>query len=155
MIKKTVYLSGPISGRSRLDVASRFRAAAVDVAHRLDERGERAQIVSPADMSGWGLSWITYMDLAKRILRSGEIDVIYMMAGWEDSEGAKIEHWIAEQEGIEILYEEAESAKHAQKLKDRSERPYDAMGDDQGRGYTGDEAYRRDFVEKYDDQEEE
>lgn len=43
---------------------------------------------------------------------------------------------------------------HADKLKTRSERPYDAMGDDQGRvGYTADEAYRKEFVESYDDQE--
>lgn len=106
MTKKTVYLSGPISGRSRLDVASRFRAAAVDIAHRLAERGESAQIVSPADMEGWGLSWETYMGIAETILRSGEIDVIYMMAGWEDSEGAVLEQAWARLENIEILYEE-------------------------------------------------
>lgn len=39
-------------------------------------------------------------------------------------------------------------------LKERAERPYDAMGDDWGRGYTADEAYRREFVEKYNDKEE-
>lgn len=106
MTKKTVYLSGPISGRSRLDVASRFRAAAVDVAHLLAERGESAQIVSPADMSSWGLSWDTYMEIAKTTLRSGEIDAIYMMDGWLGSRGAVREHTWASLEGIEILYEE-------------------------------------------------
>ena len=39
-------------------------------------------------------------------------------------------------------------------LKERAKRPYDAMGDDWGRSYTGDEAYRREFVYKYDDKEE-
>lgn len=107
MTKKTVYLSGPISGRSRLDVASRFRAAAVDVAHRLAESGESAQIVSPADMSSWGLSWEAYMEIAETILRSEEIDVIYMMAGWLASRGAVREHTWASLEGIEIIYEEA------------------------------------------------
>ena len=150
MTKKTVYLSGPISGRSRLDVASRFRAAAVDVAHLLAERGESAQIVNPADMSGWGLSWDTYMAIAETILRSGEIDAIYMMAGWQDSEGAVREQAWAILEKIEILFEVT-----PEKLKERRKRPYDALGDDQGRGgYTADEAYRREFVEKYNDQEE-
>lgn len=202
MTKKTVYLSGPISGRSRLDVASRFRAAAVDVAHLMADRGESAQIVNPADMSSWCLYWDTYMAIAETIICSGEIDVIYMMAGWQGSEGAKIEHRMAEEEGIEILYETGPQVpvepfdfcvkcerraieqtdyyangkiyasiskcanedkcgnavelykKHSEKLKERRKRPYDALGDDQGRGgYTADEAYRKEFVEKYYDQE--
>lgn len=208
MTKKTVYLSGPISGLDPIaartyftDAKLRLIAEAAKKSPRVDEQ---VNVVNPMDMAGWGLSWDTYMEIAETILRSGAIDEVYMLSGWQWSEGAKIEHRIAEEEGIAILYEDGPQVpmepfdfcckcerrviektnyyannkiyasiskcanedkcrnavelykKHTEKLKERRERPYDALGDDQGRGgYTADEAYRKEFVEKYNDQEEE
>lgn len=151
-----MYIAGPISGHDPEIVKHRFKIAALEL-KILD-----IDPINPTDMSGWGLSWEAYMIIAEAILlRSGEIDGILMLEGWEDSQGAKIEHTWAELNKIPIYYEK-DGILEATTLKERAERPYDAMGDDQGRGGSaetkiedpGDTWYRENFVEKYDDRPE-
>lgn len=141
-----IYIAGPISGKSRPELISSFGVAADDL------RDLGHSVVNPVDMSGWGLSWEAYMRIAETILRSGEIDGILMLEGWERSKSARLEHAWAMLDKIPIYYEK-DGIHEAAKLKERAERPYDAMGDDQGRGGSaetrtqdpGDSWYRENF----------
>lgn len=137
-----IYISGPITGRTPEEVQTAFGLAAEMI------RAEGFTAINPADISGWRLSWTTYMHIAREILISGEIDAVYMLEGWEGSRGATLERKWALSMGKPVYYERE---RRAQVLKDRAARPYDAMGDDQGRGGTADDWYRENFVEKYDD----
>lgn len=141
-----IYIAGPISGHDPILVDTYFKTAALEL-KILD-----IEPVNPNDMSGWGLSWEAYMRIAETILRSGEIDGILMLEGWERSKGARLEHAWAVLDKIPIYYEK-DGIHEAAKLKERAERPYDAMGDDQGRGGSaetrtqdpGDSWYRENF----------
>lgn len=145
-----VYISGPITGKTREEVQESFRTAENDLrrAYSDEADGGRLWVINPADIAEWGLSWQTYMQIATSILQSGEIDGIYMRKGWRISRGARIEHEIAKHEGIQIGYQDPRD----DILAERAARPYDAMGDDVGSG-AGDSWYRENFVEKYNDQE--
>lgn len=152
-----MYIAGPISGLDPIWVENRFKTAALEL------RILGIEPVNPTDMSGWGLSWEAYMRIAETILKTGEIDGVLMLEGWERSKGARLEYAWAVIENIPIYHEEDGILEAPRKLKkERSERPYGAMGDDQGRGGSaetriqdpGDTWYRENFVEKYDDRPE-
>lgn len=49
-----------------------------------------------------GATWVDYMRHDIQLLC--DCDAIYMLAGWRKSEGAKIEHKLAQDLGIEIIY---------------------------------------------------
>lgn len=150
-----MYIAGPISGLDPIWVDNNFKTAA-RVLKILD-----IEPVNPNDMSGWGLSWEAYMSIAETIFKTGEIDGVLMLEGWEHSKGARLEHAWAVLDKIPIYYEKDGILEPARKLKkERAERPYDAMGDDQGRGGSaetrtqdpGDSWYRENFVGKNDDE---
>lgn len=142
-----IYIAGPISGLDPEIVKNNFKTAALEL------RDLGHSVVNPVDMSGWDLSWEAYMCIAETILKTGEIDGVLMLEGWEHSKGARIEHAWAVVENIPIYYEEDGILGPSQKLKkERAERPYDALGDDRGRGGTADDWYQENFVERYDDQ---
>lgn len=44
--------------------------------------------------------------LAESIKFMSNVDAVYFLKGWEEARGCKIEHEIAKQYGIEIIYEE-------------------------------------------------
>lgn len=44
--------------------------------------------------------------LGLSINRMGFADIVYMCKGWENARGCKIEHEVAKQYGLEIIYEE-------------------------------------------------
>lgn len=119
-----IYISGPITGRTPEEVHAAFGLAAEMY------RAEGFTAINPADISGWGLSWTTYMHIAREILISGEIDAVYMLEGWEGSRGAKLEREWALSMGKRVYYEEKTKAK----IQD-----------------PGDTWYRENFVEGYDD----
>ena len=50
-----------------------------------------------------GATWADYMRQDIKLLR--DCDAIYMLNGWLESAGAKIEHKLARELGIEIIYE--------------------------------------------------
>lgn len=92
------YISGPISGRMWVDALRDFGVAESEVIeHKQD-------VVNPMDASLWGLSWETYMRIATSIIESGEIDCMLMLPGWENSNGATIEHMWARTNGIPVAY---------------------------------------------------
>ena len=93
-----VYISGPITGRDLIDVKWSFNKAKTEI----EKRGHT--VVNPIDMADWGLSWRTYMALAKVTLMSGDIDAMYVMAGWTQSRGCNLEIKWSNENKIPIAY---------------------------------------------------
>lgn len=94
-----IYISGPISGRKMSEVFAQFG----EVEAKILDAGHTP--VSPTAICKWGLTWSTYMHLAWEILVSGDIDAVFMLRGWEKSNGAKLEHKWAKGRGIPIYYQ--------------------------------------------------
>lgn len=94
-----VYISGPISGTDYWDARDRFYKVWSEA------RNAECDVVDPTDIGAWGLSWETYMRIATTIIESGEIDLMVMLDGWEQSRGATIEHLWAKNHGVRIAYQ--------------------------------------------------
>lgn len=95
-----IYISGPMSGHDLEDIQERFGRAE----RMLSKQGRT--IINPALISGYGFEWGTYMTIAYAILHKEKIDFMYMLKGWEQSNGCQIEHELAQEEGIKIIYED-------------------------------------------------
>ena len=93
-----IYLSGKISGTDLTHTCKRFS----DVATTLRALGH--EVINPLCN---GLSetdpWEDHM--AKDIIDLLQCEGIYMLQGWEDSQGARIEHAIAKEIGLKVMYE--------------------------------------------------
>lgn len=93
-----IYISGKISGTDLTETRKRF-AAVAEATKRLGY-----EPVNPLEN---GLSehdtWKAHM--LKDIADLLQCKAIYMLQGWEESKGARIEHYIATKVGIPITYE--------------------------------------------------
>lgn len=88
---KTVYISGPMSG------IKDFNAPAFEKAY-MDLQAHDFSPVAPAPFVD-GKTYQEYLrDDLKMLL---DCDGIYMLDGWQDSKGAKIEHMVALACGID------------------------------------------------------
>lgn len=90
-----VYLSGPISGVEGYE--KHFRRAEEQLA------ASDWQVINPAKNHGCE-TYKEYMDMA--LFQLMQCDTIYMLAGWQNSNGAQLEHRYAELCGLRIMYEE-------------------------------------------------
>lgn len=98
--QKTLYLSGPITGRAPFDVAMHFAHAA----ERYTDRGWA--VLSPMDRFGGRLDLPRELYMRLDIAELLAVDAIVMLEGWKDSKGASLEHEIARQIGLTVLYDE-------------------------------------------------
>ena len=93
-----IYISGKISGIDLTKTRKRF-AAVAKVTKKLGY-----EPVNPLEN---GLSehdsWEAHM--LKDIVDLLQCKAIYMLQGWQDSKGARIEHYIATKIGMPIMYE--------------------------------------------------
>lgn len=93
-----VYISGPISGRTFEEAKSHFNMVESNLRH------QDFEVVNPIDLPHeHGGTWKEYMK--EDIIALMECDSIYMLKGWEDSAGARLEVSIAIGLGYEILFE--------------------------------------------------
>ena len=99
-MKKKMYISGPISGIDKLLAFERFREASEVV------KLAGWTPINPMAMESFELSWSTYMQIAIDLLKSGEIDGVYMLRGWMHSRGAAIEWILARRLEIPIYYQD-------------------------------------------------
>lgn len=90
-----IYIAGPIKGRA--DYIERFCAA------QLDLEASGWIVLNPADLPA-GMPADRYMPICLAMLQ--QADAVYMLQGWEGSDGAGIEYLLAEYQGKEVLYEE-------------------------------------------------
>ena len=92
-----IYLSGQISGtelsytRKRFGDLDTLRALGHEVTNPL------CNGLSETD------PWEAHM--AKDIIALLQCEGIYMLAGWEESQGARIEHAVAKEGGLVVFYE--------------------------------------------------
>ena len=93
-----IYISGKISGTDLTETRKRFAA----VAKAMKRLG-----VEPINPLENGLSehdsWESH--IIKDIATLLQCKAIYMLQDWQDSKGARIEHYIAIEIGIPITYE--------------------------------------------------
>lgn len=99
-----IYISGPITNRSIGDAVAQF----CGMETKLSKAGHVP--INPIRMQPYGLTWKTYMDIAKAILHSQEIEAVMMLCGWRESHGACLEWIWAQAAGIPIMYESASDA---------------------------------------------
>lgn len=93
-----IYLSGKISGTDLDYVRRLFDKVATTL------RALGHQVINPLCN---GLSeadpWEDH--IAKDIINLMDCEGIYMLQGWEDSQGARIEHAVAKEIGLKVMYE--------------------------------------------------
>jgi hypothetical protein len=99
---KVVYLSGPYRSNTVHGIVENIRKAEKYAIQLWDEG---YAVICPHKNSAL-LDGIVpddcFLEGDKEILR--RCDIIYMMPGWEYSEGAKAEHQLAKDLGISIIY---------------------------------------------------
>jgi hypothetical protein len=94
---KKIYLSGPISGRHTLEYLSHFNSCEKKLKGTYE-------VINPTKIKHKPPhTWENYM---KRDLKSMlECDTIYLLTGWEHSNGARIEFNLAKELGMIIIFE--------------------------------------------------
>ena len=97
---KRVFISGPITGLDADEYVTRFEYAE----YALYGQGF-TEVINPAALSLAlpELPWETYMEMLLPLLK--QCDVIYSLAGWEKSAGARIEREYAARLGLELREE--------------------------------------------------
>lgn len=98
MSTKTIYIAGPMSGLPELNFPAFHEAAA-------DLRAQGHEVVSPAELySHTDRDWGFYMRAAIKAMM--DCDEIFMLRGWANSKGAKIEWGLAQELEMEVQYQE-------------------------------------------------
>lgn len=97
--KTKIYISGKISGLETEEVKSLFNQAE----QSLKLRG--FETVNPLDVLPYQehLTWEDYMIADIKALF--DCKAIFMLTNWKDSRGARIEHNIANELGLRIIYQ--------------------------------------------------
>ena len=94
-----VYISGKITGTT--DYLERFAQAET----RLRVQG--FEVVNPAKeldkLPKDSTTWRQYMGEAFKLLM--ECDAIYMLDGWQESKGARLELFVADRTGMTFIYD--------------------------------------------------
>lgn len=97
----TIYISGKITGLPEEEARNLFKEAF----NKLFEHGYKP--INPMDLvHEHDLSWQSYM--REDLIALLKCEAIYMLKNWAGSAGAKIEHQLATDLGIKILYEPCE-----------------------------------------------
>ena len=92
-----IYISGPISNSKGCETY--FGGAEKYLRERGDDPINPCKIKAPKKSND---EWNYYMREAVKLLATAE--KIYMLDGWEDSKGARIEHRLAGELNIPIVY---------------------------------------------------
>lgn len=105
--KKLIYISGKITGddnyRSKFATAeNRLTRDGYDVLNPVKEADKLDRLHQALGRAA--PTWSEYM--RKCIVAIIDVGAVYMLRDWEESRGARLEHHIASELGIEIVYEE-------------------------------------------------
>lgn len=109
-----IYISGPVTGQE--DTAGkRFNAAILELATAAAKAGETIQsteFINPYEVNremtyGLNPETVTHAEyMVTSIAMLSLCDAIFMMRGWQDSEGSKQEYKYAVECGYKIFYQE-------------------------------------------------
>ena len=107
---KKIYISGKITDNPNYKADFEAAESALKIAG--------FQPVNPAEEHlPDGATWADYMRQDIKLLC--DCDAIYMLNGWRESAGAKIEHKLARDLGIEIIYEIKKPVYNAEYRRDQ------------------------------------
>lgn len=103
---KTIYLSGPITGRNPIEMKNHFFEVAISLRRQAAKlTDEKVEVYDPSDISDANLAHDTYMKIARDVLHDPKISAICLMKGWERSRGCMMELMWAKAQGMPIIYE--------------------------------------------------
>jgi len=93
----TIYLSGPMSGLPDYNSAEFAKYAEI-------YRQQGFRVLSPPELDAgdWSKDYAFYIKRDIEVLVKEHVSRIYLLPGWQDSRGARLEHHIAELLGIGI-----------------------------------------------------
>lgn len=100
--QKLIYISGKITGLTPEQVKYEFDGAEFEIEALHPNYG----IINPSklpDHSNHDKSWVAYMRVDITWLM--KCDAVYMLKNWQDSKGAVLEHTIAQELGMTIIYQ--------------------------------------------------
>lgn len=100
MARIKTYIAGPMTGHPKLN-----RPAFLDAATQLRKSLGRV-VLNPATLPD-GLTQAEYMDICLAMIRSA--DAVFLLQGWENSEGAVAEYHYAKKIGKIIEYQGAQA----------------------------------------------
>lgn len=93
-MKRTIYISGPMTGKPQLNFPA-FHAKAREL------RAAGHEVVNPAEHGEQpGLQWADYLKKDIRLLL--DCNEIHMLPGWRESRGARLECHIAIELGLMV-----------------------------------------------------
>ena len=99
----TIYIAGPMRGHDDGNYPAFYEAEKLLTAKSI------WNTVNPARMdeeTSGGYGTVNYKDALKRDLDEiFEADAMYMLRGWEKSEGARVEHALAIYLGLSLMYQ--------------------------------------------------
>ena len=108
--KQGIYIAGPMTGLPNFNFESFDEAK-----HWLQTAMGRENVISPADMDrelglepdeNGDIQGFDYKAAIRRCCDAiCDCDAIYMLIGWENSKGARMEHALAVCLGMDIIYE--------------------------------------------------
>lgn len=117
MKRGKVYISGPISG---IDFGNRFAFSCARSALELCGY----EVIDPSEVQlSDAATWADYMKADLKLLL--DCDYIYMLEGWENSKGARLERELAENLGIEEIDLDQESERAKNRAADDVDAYYD------------------------------
>lgn len=117
MSRGKVYISGPITG---IDFGNRFAFMAARCGLELCGY----EVVDPSEVQlSDAATWADYMKADLKLLL--DCDYIYMLEGWENSKGARLERELAENLGIEEIDLDQESERAKNRAADDVDAYYD------------------------------
>ena len=97
---KTVYISGQITGLELKEAKANFDKAEALLLEKSYKPFNPMKVNPPLS----GKNWKEYM--LDDIVQLFDCDAIFLLDNWQDSKGARIEHFIAQEMGMMILTEE-------------------------------------------------
>ena len=98
---KKVYISGAITAKDKKQQKKNLQRF---FKKELELAGEGREVFNPAKLEQKGWTWEMYLSRDLKWIMDNR-PKMYMMVGWEDSKGARLEHALALDLGLEIEYE--------------------------------------------------
>jgi predicted secreted Zn-dependent protease len=95
MNTKKVYIAGKVTGEPYEDCKAKFNRRAEIL------RKQGYEVINPVEIVSRTASWETAMKICIKALVN--CDAYYMLPGWRDSRGAKIEYKLAQVLGLQNL----------------------------------------------------
>ncbi len=99
MKRYKIYIAGKITGLDQTEVVAKFARAQDEL------QSSNYEVVNPKKLYQ-GSDWDEAMNICLKALK--ECQAIYMLSDWKNSKGAKIEHDLAKESGMIILYQSVE-----------------------------------------------